>query len=726
MKVLVVTNMWPSEDDVACGIFVKEQVRSLEKLGVEADVLHVDGRSDTRNYLRAFARYRDRLRSGKYDLVHAHYVLTGIVARSQRKLPLVLTHHGIEVLRGWQAPLSWAMTRLADRTIVASPAMKKRLGLGSVRVIPSGVDMELFRPMSREDARQRLGWPLDRRVVLFVGLPRPEKRIDVVHAAMDRLNAGGSKAHLEVIAGQLPREEIPVYMSAADVLVLTSDGEGSPMVVKEACACDLPVVSVDVGDVAEIIGSIPGCAICERSAEDVAEKLGGVLTRRARTDGRARVRHLRRESIARKVLDVYEEALRDHPPRRVRVSPTEVSLGRAPRPTGDGRSVCVVRHAYYPADPRVQREVRALREAGYRVDIICLRKKGEPFREKTDEVGVFRMPVGHRRGERTRYCVEYGAFFVWASLTLNLRFLMRPFSLLQVNTMPEFLVFTGLLPWVAGVRILVDMQDLMPELYASKFGVDMSHGFVRFLTLVERLSMRFADHVLTVSEPCRQVFLDRGVPARKLSIMLNVADDRRFCHEMYEPRPICPGDPVTLICHGTLVERYGFDVLIEATDRVRKEQPGICLRIVGDGEYGTVLRRMVEERGLRQHVIFDGHQPLEKIPGILSRADIGIVANRPDVFTDLVLPMKLLEYVSMRVPAVVGRSGAIGHYFDEESVTFYEAGCPRDLARAILEVVDDLAAAREMAERAWTRFHGAHPWDRARCDYLRLVDRLCG
>lgn len=309
MRVLVITNMYPNPREPALGTFVRDQVESLRALGVDMDVLFIDGKASRWNYLRGFPQLRRRLRANEpYDLVHAHYVFSGLIALAQRKAPVVLTHHGIEVVLGWQGWLCRLVTPLADRVIVTSPVVREKLGLPGADVIPCGIDMARFAPMPQDEARRALGLSEGRKLVLFVGELRPEKRVDVVRGAVELLAAQDASVEL-VVATDRPHEDIPLYMNACDVLALASDFEGSPMVVKEAMACNLPVVSVDVGDVAQLIGGTEGCYLCERTPEDMAAKLRMALERGKRTDGRKAVAYLSLEAAARRILSVYGEVV---------------------------------------------------------------------------------------------------------------------------------------------------------------------------------------------------------------------------------------------------------------------------------------------------------------------------------------------------------------------------------------------------------------------------------
>jgi teichuronic acid biosynthesis glycosyltransferase TuaC len=310
LRVLVVTNMFPTETDPAFGTFVGEQAASLRRLGVDVDLLFINPREAKSNYLRGPLWLRRRMAERTYDLIHAHYVFCGLIAATQRRLPVVLTHHGIEVLTGWTAPLSRWAARLAQVTIVTSPQMAERMP-GDVVVLPCGIDLDLFTPIPQDEARAALGLPGERRLALFAGEPRPEKRLEIAQAAVEQLQRAGDDVDLVIAAGQ-PHERVPLFMSACDALVLVSDYEGSPMVIKEAMACGLPIVSTDVGDVAEVVGDTAGCYLCRQDVGDVADALRNALAFGRRTDGRQRVSHLSQPRIAERLVDIYREVLSGH------------------------------------------------------------------------------------------------------------------------------------------------------------------------------------------------------------------------------------------------------------------------------------------------------------------------------------------------------------------------------------------------------------------------------
>ena len=320
LRVAVVTNMYPSAAEPGFGTFVHDQVEALRRAGIHVDVFFFNGRANTWNYVWAFFRLWRLLWRNRYDLLHAHFVLAGIVARAQWGHKVVLTHHGVELLGypRWQTWLAHLVTPLVDEVIYVSAELRDALRDSDGWVIPCGIDLDVFTPMPRAQARARLGLPLDARLVLWAGESwREEKRFYLVEQAMAHVKTTLPDADLVLLSNR-PHDVVPLYMSACDALVLTSAAEGSPMVIKEAMACNLPIVSVRVGDVPEVVGDTPGCALADHDPLDIADKLLVVLREPRRTNGRQRIGHLGHDRIAQRLLEVYEHALRARRARRAK------------------------------------------------------------------------------------------------------------------------------------------------------------------------------------------------------------------------------------------------------------------------------------------------------------------------------------------------------------------------------------------------------------------------
>ena len=331
-RLLVVTNLWPTEADRGYGSFVQAQMESLRPLGVDFGVLFVNGRASRWNYLRAVGELRRRLRGTHYDLIHAHFGLSGWVARCQFHVPVVVSFMGDDVLgrptrrgsitlygRFLQAS-SYILARLVSAVIVKSREMKSRLRLSSAQVIPNGVDLELFRPTDQPEARRALGLDLHKKFVLFPYDPaEARKRFDLIEAAVAK--AREQVPGLEILQVQgSARERMPLYLNAADVLVLASMFEGSPNAVKEAMAVNLPVITVDVGDAADLIGPTEGCYLVPREVDAISARIVEVCRRGARTRGREGIARLAMRRVAEQVVEVYRSVLRKQAGNRTEVA----------------------------------------------------------------------------------------------------------------------------------------------------------------------------------------------------------------------------------------------------------------------------------------------------------------------------------------------------------------------------------------------------------------------
>ena len=320
IRVLMLTSVWPTPERPELAPFLVRQVNFLRKAGVSVDVFPVEGHMRPDAYFRAWQKVRTLLKRNAWDLVHAQWAQSALTCLPAR-LPLVVTFHGSDVqgipgkkhrrtLPGWVLQrVSRAVARIASEAIVVAERLAGLLPHREYHVIPCGVDLDLFRPCPRGDARMRLGLNPAGRYILFAANPgRPVKRFGLARAAVESLDARYG-AELVVASGVNP-DLMPVYMNACDVLLLTSAHEGSPSVVKEALACNLPVVSTDVGDVAERIRNVDGCALCDGRPQALASALAGVLDRGRRVSGREAVRPLDESLLTRRVIGVYESALR--------------------------------------------------------------------------------------------------------------------------------------------------------------------------------------------------------------------------------------------------------------------------------------------------------------------------------------------------------------------------------------------------------------------------------
>lgn len=320
IRVLMITSEWPTPDNPTLVPFIVRQVNFLRKAGIDLQLFPFRGGKNPKNYLRYWGKVRGEISKGKFDIIHAQWGQSGLLALP-KQLPLVVTFRGddLEGIIGASNQktaygyvlqrLSRFVARSADQVILVSESLSHAIPKRPYHVIPSGLDLELFCPAPQDVARRKLGLLNNRHYVLFAGSAgNPRKRYALAKQAVDLVKA---EMDVELLtASGVAHEQIPDYMNASDVMLLASLHEGSPNVVKEALACNLPVVSTDVGDVRQRIGGIDGCKILETDRpEDIAAALRDVLTRGTRIEGRFTVLDLDENILTEKVIDIYRQAL---------------------------------------------------------------------------------------------------------------------------------------------------------------------------------------------------------------------------------------------------------------------------------------------------------------------------------------------------------------------------------------------------------------------------------
>lgn len=306
MKVLFVSS---GNSPTGISPIVQSQGESLIRKGIDLDYFTIIGKG-MKGYIENIPRLRRFIRTNNYDLIHAHYSLTAIAASLSSKLPLVVSLMGSDL----EANVFWRLTtKLFNRifwqsTIVKSERMKRKNNIRGAEVIPNGIDFELFKPIKKNIAKKKVGYNDKKRRILFIGDPqRPEKNYALSKKAVELLD--DENIELIVVSG-VAQNILPFYINAVDILLLTSLWEGSPNVIKEAMACNCPIVSTDVGDVKEIIGNTEGCYVSSYDPKDVAEKINKALEFGKMTNGRENIKHLDEKIIAEKILGIYCDALK--------------------------------------------------------------------------------------------------------------------------------------------------------------------------------------------------------------------------------------------------------------------------------------------------------------------------------------------------------------------------------------------------------------------------------
>ena len=370
----------------------------------------------------------------------------------------------------------------------------------------------------------------------------------------------------------------------------------------------------------------------------------------------------------------------------------------------------MVAYTDYAIDARVRREAETL--AAHQFDVRCLTtRNGVAQKQFTlNGVRVEELRVQKYRGKSTRaYAASYVGFLAAASVRCVHLLARNELDVVHVHNIPDFLVLAGLVPRFAGRKVVLDVHDSIPETFAAKFS---STGLVRrALCFEERLSARVAHRVICVNHPQRDVLVARGIPAAKTFISMNVPDPRIFgAAAPLEAPP--EGGPVRLVYHGTMARRLGVDLLIRGIALLRNRIPGIQLHLWGYGDDLSDFQALARELDVQEQVFFEPKGfPLQELPMRLRAMHVGLVGNRRSAACDLMLPVKLLEYVSLGIPTVVPRLKTIQHYFTDDMVAYYEPENVVSLAGAIVRLCDN-AEQRGRQAIAARSFLDRFGWDR--------------
>ena len=381
------------------------------------------------------------------------------------------------------------------------------------------------------------------------------------------------------------------------------------------------------------------------------------------------------------------------------------------------RSVCMIAYANYFTDARIKNYVGALLKADFEVDVFAL-GQSEPTQQGL-RVNCLMRKIGSHSALALLMAQVW--FLLIAIIKVGLSHLRQRYSLVHAHNMPDFIVFAAVVPKLMGAKVILDIHDTMPETYATKFGLSLTHPLIGLMRFQERLSAGFADHVIATNDLHKEALVSHGLPAEKISITMNVGNEAIF-----RPRP-CPKphDGLVLVYHGTIAARLGIDVILEAIRRARVACPELRFVLIGGGDFMATVRELIFDYGLRDIVQVEGWVQVERLPSYLEQADVGVIGNRlyTEKLHNWMLPVKMLEYAAMEIPTIVPRLHVIEHYFDATNAIFYDPDNVEDLARCIRLVYrqPELLEAMKPGLRA---FNAHYNWANMEREYMALIRRL--
>jgi glycosyltransferase involved in cell wall biosynthesis len=381
----------------------------------------------------------------------------------------------------------------------------------------------------------------------------------------------------------------------------------------------------------------------------------------------------------------------------------------------------MVHYSDFAVDSRIQRQARALAERGDHVDCVCLGEEIE-IAVGAGTIATHRVAEDKPRGGARAYLEGNARFFAGAARKVSSLDRADGFDLVEIHNMPDALVFTALRPKLRGVPLILNFHDTFPELFATLFERPSSHPLVRLIRAEERVSAAMANGHIFVTEEARELLRERGIDAKRSQVVMNTPDERVF-GERREARTPPSQDELRVVYHGGLADRFGVETLVRAIALLRGRGEPIALDVYGsDAEAAAQLAAFASEVAPEGVRIAPQPTPVEQIPARVAEADLGVVPTLQDGFTELLLPVKLLEYVHMGLPVVASRLPVIERYFGDD-LLLAEPGDAASIAAAIEGVRSDPVAARSRAERASKRLAKIE-WRQQRRGYLELVDGL--
>jgi glycosyltransferase involved in cell wall biosynthesis len=390
-----------------------------------------------------------------------------------------------------------------------------------------------------------------------------------------------------------------------------------------------------------------------------------------------------------------------------------------------GKRAGMVVFSLYPFDPRPRRAAEALLKEGMHVEYICEGDERSPKRETVGGLEILRIPIQHRRGGALSYAYQYSAFILVSAAILAWRSLRGRYDLVYVHNMPDILVISALLPKLLGAKVILDQHDPMPELMTTIFKMGEDTLGVRVIRRLEKWSMARADLVITVNAACKRIFSRRSCRVEKIGVVMNSPDEEIFSYRAVRSYPVrTVGQPFVIMYHGSLVERNGLDLAVDAFARLHETVPTAELRVYGRSTpYLEQVMEKVHRLGLDGNVRYLGGKKLEELVHEIEACDVGVIPNHRNTFTDINTPTRIFEYLALGKPVIAPRTLGIQDYFDPDALLYFESGDAEELAAQMAYAAFHTAEMTAIAERG-QQVYIAHTWRQEKETLISLVAGL--
>lgn len=385
-----------------------------------------------------------------------------------------------------------------------------------------------------------------------------------------------------------------------------------------------------------------------------------------------------------------------------------------------GQHICMPTYSFYESDNRVRRYAESLAKAGNTVDVVSLRRIGQSRREVIEGVSVHRIQQRTRNEKgRWTYFSKLLLFLIKSAGFISWKHLKKRYDIVHVHNVPDVEVFAAFLPKISGSKIILDIHDIVPELFCSKFGVKPNSFWFKMLCLKEKLSIAFANHVIVSNGIWQERLVERSTLRNKCSVFLNYPDPAIFSSKALQVN----GDRQKILYPGSLNWHQGLDIALRAFAKIKDEVPRADFHIYGEGPALEALVDLANDLRIKERVAFQNPIPIREIATVMATATCGIVPKKNNLFGNEAFSTKILEFMALGVPVVVSNTAVDRLYFDPSLVLFFESGNVESLAEKLLLMLTNDALRKQLVENS-LKFVQDYTWAKKESNYFALLESL--
>jgi len=380
----------------------------------------------------------------------------------------------------------------------------------------------------------------------------------------------------------------------------------------------------------------------------------------------------------------------------------------------------MVAYAMYERDNRVRRYAEALAKRGDEVDVYVLKQPGQPDRGELNGVRIHRIQTRvHNEKSPFTYLAKLLVFLLRSSAALTINNFRKRYDVIHVHSVPDFEVFAALIPKWMGSKVILDIHDVVPEFYASKFNTSRDSLVFKTLVLLEKLSIAFSDHVIIANHIWQETLLSRSVAPEKCTVVMNYPDI-----DIFQKKPRTRGNgKFVMVYPGSLNWHQGLDVAIKAFARIAVKFPEAEFHIYGEGGEKKALLDLIRKLNMVDRILFLGMKPMHEIAHVMADADAGVVPKRAASFGDEAFSTKIPEFMAVGVPVIASSTTIDRYYFNDSQILFFKSEDVDDLAAKMETLINDPRLRSRLVEGG-DAFVRDNNWDVKRDEYFDLIRSL--